>query len=247
MPTVALPTDVGSRAGPTSTVGTLALGVLVTGVALAESWQGWPYAPFPVLHACLTIAVPLLLGLGPGRRPGSELRTWLPRQGRPLVAAVMFVAGFVVAYLILLHTLHRTGDARWDLVVSYRRLFALYDDRYGRATVLVLGYLFLGLWPMAGEELFYRGFLFRTLSGRVAPCWAGVVTSTLFGLRHAAQLAYLLPAYPVAAGVAYFGWAVGVSALWCWVYHRTGSLWVCIASHGVNLVLAPVALVVLDH
>jgi membrane protease YdiL (CAAX protease family) len=226
-------------------VAALAIGVLVTAIALPESWRGWPYAPFPLLHASLAIALPLALGFGSGRRPGPEIRTWLPREGRPLLAAVLFIGGFVVSYVVILHVLGKTGSPRWDLITAYRGLMKLYVARYGKLAVVVFGYLFLGVWPMFGEELFYRGFLFRALAARISPLWADVITSTLFGLRHAAQLAYLAPAYPVPAAVAYFVWAFGVSALWCWTYQRTGSLWLCIATHGINLILAPIALIAL--
>jgi membrane protease YdiL (CAAX protease family) len=226
---------------------TLGIGVLVTAIALPESWQGWPYAPFPIVHACLAIAVPLWLGLGPTRQPCSEIRTWLPRQGPPLVAAIVFIGGFILVYSQVLVALDKTQDPMWNVIVTYSNFEKLFVDRYGRSTTLIVSYVFLGLWPMFGEELFYRGFLFHTLMHHTSSMAAGIVTSVLFGLRHAAQLAYLAPTYPVAAGVAYFVWAFGVSALWCWVYARTHSLWLCIASHGVNVILAPVVLAILDR
>jgi membrane protease YdiL (CAAX protease family) len=244
---VPVPQVTGSTA-PVGNVHPLAvcgIGVLVTAIALPESWQGWPYAPFPILHACLAIVVPLWLRAGPTGRPWPEIRTYLPQQGRPLAVAVAFVGGFILLYSLLLSSLGRTEDPAWNLLVTYGDFKELFVARYGEPVVLILSYMFLGLWPMFGEELFYRGFLLRSLMGHASFQVAAVVASTLFGLRHAAQLVYLLPAYPLAAGAAYFVWAFGVSMIWCWVYARTLSLWLCIASHGVNVILAPVVPVIL--
>jgi len=223
----------------------LGIGVLVTAIALPESWRGWPYAPFPVLHAVLAIVVPLWCRAGPTGRPWPDIRAHLPAQGRPFVAAVAFVGCFVVGYWAFLAGLGKLRDPGWNLIVTYQNLGELFFARYDRPTVLIVSYVLLGLWPMVGEELLYRGLLLRGLLDHLAPPAAMIVTSALFGLRHAAQLAYSLPAYSLAAGAAYFGWAFGVSMILCWVYVRTRSLWLCIAAHGVNVVLAPLALAIL--
>jgi membrane protease YdiL (CAAX protease family) len=223
------------------------LGVLVTGVALPESWRAWPFAPFPLLHATVAIAIPLWFRAGPTGRPWPEIRTHIARLGPPAVTAIAFIGGFILLYGTLLTGLGKADDPAWNLIVTYQDFGESFVARYGRTQILIVSYLLLGLWPMFGEELFYRGFLFRGLTGHISTVAAAIVTSALFGLRHAAQLAYLLPAYPAVAGVAYFVWAFGLSMIWCWVYARTRSLWLCIASHGVNLVLAPFVLAVLDR
>jgi membrane protease YdiL (CAAX protease family) len=228
-----------------STASVLAAGVIVTLVALLESWQRWPLAPFPLLHASLAIAVPLWLRLGPRGRPWNEIRTLLPKQGRPIAAAAAFVTAFVALYALVLELTGKGSDPSWNLIAVYREYWTLFVHRYGLAKVVVLTYFFLGLWPMIGEELFYRGFLLRGLLDRAPPLGAAAMTSAIFGLRHAAQLGYLPASYPVGSGIAYFLWAFGVSMLWCWVHIRTGSLWLCMATHSVNVVLAPIMILVL--
>jgi membrane protease YdiL (CAAX protease family) len=223
----------------------LVLGVLVTALALAESWRGWPYAPFPLAHAVLAIAIPAACGALPTGRPLPELKRYLPRQLLPLTVALAFIAGFVIVYVAILGTTGRMGDPTADLIALYRQLMQLYVERYGIVPTVVMAYLLLGLWPAIGEELFYRGVVLRGLLGGTGPVAAVVVSSVLFGLRHAAQLTYLLPEYPLGAGVAYFVWAFGLSLVWGWVYVRTRSLWTCIAFHSVNIVLAPLAIVFL--
>ena len=220
----------------------LVLGILVTVIALPESWRSWPYAPFLLVHATLTIVIPVLYGALPTGRPLPELRRWLPHQRVPLLAAAAFIVGFVLVYVLVLRASSHAGDASWDLVAAYRALMDSYVDRYGLAATVIVGYLLLGVWPMFGEELFYRGFVLRGLLDGTTPAIAVIVSSALFGLRHAAQLVYFLPGYPIATGLAYFVWAFGISVMLGWIYVRTRSLWVCMALHSVNLILAPFAI-----
>lgn len=228
-----------------SPLAALLFGVGVTAIALVESWQPWPLAPFPIAHAALAIVIPALCGALPTARPLPELRRLMPRQLLPFAAGLAFVVAFVGVYAIVLQTTRHVGDPSWDLVAAYRQLVAACVNRYGLVTTVVMAYLLLGLWPAVGEELFYRGVVLRGLLGGTGTLTAVLVSATLFGLRHAAQLVYFLPIYPVGSGIAYFVWAFGLGVLWGWVYARSGSLWVCIAVHCLNVVLAPFVIVLL--
>lgn len=219
--------------------GTFLVGLLVTAVALPESWQGWPYAPFPVVHALLALIVPVwAVGL---RWPPPFGELWAQRRlvWRTALMALAFMAGYVAIYGGVLHAFGKSGDPTWDLVAQYRMLGTLYVERYGWTATLIGGYVFIGIWPMFGEELFYRRFLIDGLRPQVAPVGIVILSSALFGLRHAFQLVYLWPQYPVGAGIAYFVWAAGFGVLWAAVYLRSGSLWPCMATHAANLLLAP--------
>ena len=216
------------------------VGLLVTGIALLESWKGWWYAPFPIVYALLTIVIPVWCRCLPVGSPWAELRADIRLLIAPFALALVFVGGYLLVYTMLLHAAGRTGDPNWNLLATYRLFGHLYIARYGRTTVVILGYLLVGVWPMFGEEFFYRGFLFKGLAYHTTPTRAAVISAVLFGLRHAVQLVYLLPAYPVVSGAAYFVWAAGLALLWTWAYQRTQSLWPCIVTHGANLFLAPV-------
>lgn len=222
--------------------GVVAIGLLGTFLALLESWRRWPLAPFPLVYAGLAIAVPLWFRVGPSGRPLPEIRRNLRELAGPAVLALAFVGAFVAVYAAILVSLSKAHDPTWNLLVTYHDLGKLFVARYGRPEVVALSYVVLGLWPMFGEELFYRGLLLRGLLEHASPAAAAIVSSAFFGLRHAAQLAYGLPSYPWAASVAYFVWAFGLGLVWCWIYVRTRSLWACIASHSLNVVLAPVAI-----
>jgi membrane protease YdiL (CAAX protease family) len=236
---------VGGRSFSLSPHRLLGTGVLVTAVALVESWRGCPYAPFPVVHAGLAIVVPLWCRAGPVGGLASDVRKHLQALAAPALAATAFIGGFVVLYCAVLVASGKAHDRDWNLAVAYQDVGRLTIAHYGEPVALVVAYALIGVWPMFGEELFYRGFLLRGLLDHAPARSAAVLASALFGLRHAAQLVYLAPAYPWVAGAAYFVWAFGMSLIWCWVYSLTRSLWLCMATHGCNIVLAPVVLALL--
>jgi len=74
------------------------------------------------------------------------------------------------------------------------------------------------------EELFFRGFMYGSLRGKLPVFWAALVSAALFGAVH-----------PLYGGVAWN--LVPVLALagiaMCLLYERTGSLWPAIAFHFV--------------
>lgn len=235
-----------STASMKTPIAAVTLTTVVTAVAGLESLPWWPWAPFPFAHCVAAVVVPILLAAAPSGRPIAEVRVHVRRQRAPLFAAAAFVAAFVVGYGSILELTGRLEDPHWNLFETYRLVAELTVDRHGRVPSILLTYVLLGIWPMFGEELLYRGLLLGSLMrGGMGAVTASAVTSTLFGLRHCAQLLFLWPDYPVVAGVAYFVWAFAISLLLCWVFVRTRSLWMCMAAHGVNLVLAPAVIAVL--
>ena len=77
------------------------------------------------------------------------------------------------------------------------------------------------------EEIFFRGFFFRSLRNWRGPWVAAVITGLVFGAVHAfgSPIGFLLP-------LAAFGFGLSV------LYWRTGSLLPCIALHALNNSLA---------
>jgi membrane protease YdiL (CAAX protease family) len=163
----------------------------------------------------------------------------------PVAFALLFIGGYVLLYHFVLTETGKMSDPNWNLVITYQNLGRVYIARYSRPVVLIVAYLLLGVWPMFGEEFFYRGFIFQGLLNYMPPLMAACISSLLFGLRHAFQLAYLLPVYPFASGLAYFIWATVFGLLWSWMCYRTKSLWYCIGTHSINLFLAPFVITLL--
>lgn len=76
--------------------------------------------------------------------------------------------------------------------------------------------------PLA-EELFFRGFMFSVLAGRLGVAPGAVITGLVFGLIH-------LPGSPLAGVVVLSVLGIGL----CVVYWRTGSLLPCLALHAAH-------------
>ena len=81
----------------------------------------------------------------------------------------------------------------------------------------LIGIVILG--PFA-EEIFYRGFIFGGLFGRLGPWRAAYVSAGLFAVSHM-DFGLIIPAF--AAGL-----------LFAWVYNRTGSIWPIILAHSIQ-------------
>ena len=82
---------------------------------------------------------------------------------------------------------------------------------------------FLGMTVLVtpfAEEVFFRGFLFRWMSGN-RPVWlAAIISSVMFGVAH------ILPPQAISAAL--------MALLLCWLYWRTGSVWPALAAHITN-------------
>jgi membrane protease YdiL (CAAX protease family) len=73
-----------------------------------------------------------------------------------------------------------------------------------------------------GEELFFRGFMYAALRGRMPVFWAALITSALFGAVHPVYGDTRWNLVPI---LAMAGFAM------CLLYEWTGSLWPSIAFH----------------
>ena len=81
----------------------------------------------------------------------------------------------------------------------------------------------LAVWTPLTEELFFRGFVLTGLLGRFGALRGMVFSAAVFSLFHVAP-GVLLPIF-----------VTGV--LLAWLYHRTRSIWPCVAAHaGQNAV-----------
>jgi CAAX protease family protein len=76
------------------------------------------------------------------------------------------------------------------------------------------------------EELFFRGFFFAGLRGRLSLWPAALVSGVVFGVVHA-------PTGPTAA-IPLAGLGVGLA----WLYEKTGSIWPSMTAHFLNNALA---------
>jgi membrane protease YdiL (CAAX protease family) len=187
-----------------STTGELVAG-LVFGVVIGAGTVMW----LRVWHR------PAFAAIGPPKRPVREVGSGL---GWGLVIRL---GSFPV--ILLVATLVEAFIDR--SLVTPEQL----ETDVGTGTIALAVLVAVVVAPVA-EELFFRGFLYRSLRVRHGYWLAGLVSSFLFGLVHW-QPEGLLASLPLMAGVA----AAAMS--WAYLYDRTGSILVPIASHmAFNLV-----------
>lgn len=139
------------------------------------------------------------------------------------VGATAFAVRLVLARLMVV--------AMPDWMAFMGTPFALGDGHSPGMSAGFLGMTIL-VTPFA-EEVFFRGFLFRWMSGN-RPVWlAAIISSVMFGVAH------ILPPQAISAAL--------MALLLCWLYWRTGSVWPAVAAHitnnalgiGLGLVWAP--------
>jgi membrane protease YdiL (CAAX protease family) len=197
----------------------LALGAaLVGGVALWLAGRGGEI--HLALAAWITssllglVMLPVVWGLGPRRWRGllPALGLTAPRQRWPKAAAM--TVGVLIASLAAT-ALYGWALDRWGWP-------SLKPPDIPREVVFpgvaaVLSFQALAVWTPITEEIFFRGFVFGGLVARWGAVGAIVASALVFSAFHLAP-GVLLPVFVT-------------GLLLAWLYHRTGSLWPCMAAH----------------
>lgn len=101
--------------------------------------------------------------------------------------------------------------------------------REGMATLVLGGVLVVLVAPVA-EEVFFRGFFYRSLRSSLGVWSAAAVTGAVFGLIHVNPTS--LDTIQLVPVLGFLGF------VFCLVYERTGSLYPVIAMHSLNNMLA---------
>ena len=207
----------------------LALGaVLVAAVAVWLAARGGEIRP--ALAAWITssllgaVILPVVWVFGPRRWKGllPALGLKAPRQRWPLAAAM--TVGVLGASL--------AATALYSQVLEWRGWSSFTPPDIPREIVFpgvaaVLSFQALAGWTPFTEELFFRGFVFGGLVARwgaVASCVASALVFSAFHLSPG----LLAPVFVT-------------GLLLAWLYHRTGSLWPCVAAHAGQNAIALIA------
>lgn len=115
------------------------------------------------------------------------------------------------------------GAALMTLGVGLLAVLGVYQGRDARLDVgLVMG-IAMGIGAACGEEVFFRGFMFRLLNARFGSAVALLVTGIVFGMSHAAN-----PGAGVFGGVAI---TLSAGLLLPGAYMVIGRLWLAIGIH----------------
>jgi len=203
-------------------LGSTLLVVLLANVAptiwlLAVPSQGLCSVP-GFIAAALSVDVALLgvtyvRFVRPGIVTAANLGLGIDRLGHNVALGLMVGVGVLFASA-LVQTLMQSAGVRQTQLVDLQciRAFPL----AGFLVVLFIG----GLLAPIAEEIFFRGYVFRTYRERRGPFVAYGATSLLFALLHL-NLPALLP-------------ILLMSAIFCWAYWRTRSIIPSIVGHALN-------------
>lgn len=217
--------------------GVVTVGVLVTLVALLDTTVA-PWSPFLLAHAALAIGLPLLWRTWSfGRITTVRRSSWALVLIVPIVfqIAASLWDGLLWPALVRMSGVDDAASrgAFYTLTAALPAIFDAGAAHLGWPVERVTGlyFAFILLWAGLGEELFYRGYIYGTLRKRgCGSVRAAIVSSALFGLRHAAQLAPVHP-YPFWAAVSWVVIAFLTGLALAWIYERCASLWPPVLAH----------------
>ena len=221
--------------------------LLFFGVALLENTIA-PWRPFYFIYIWLTTCLPMGVGNLPFVNVKQlKAKTWIAIFAVPIGLQLFSVlwsgvqhgllAGSGVAPELLTGPAYDTGAALQEML---RIAASVWKTTVGKVQFFYLGIIFL--WAGIGEEIFFRGYLYRVLRGRWGVAAAAAVSSILFGIRHATQLGLLLPDYPWGAAFAWSLFATVAGLAFCWMFEKTGSLTAPVLAHYVLNLIPMVAL-----
>lgn len=194
----------------------------IGGVATVNRWDGdlyrlaWLAA---IAESVLLISVWLIV-VKKYHLSWSTVGVRLPSKG----------GAFLLAAAVLLGSLVFTSA--YAFIVSNLGFDALTPEPLpaglaGDGAVVALAALALGAWVPFVEEVFFRGFLFAGLAARYGLYVGVAVSAVLFALVHFSP-ATIIPIFVT-------------GALFALVYHTTRSIWIPIAAHSAQNILALMA------
>jgi membrane protease YdiL (CAAX protease family) len=200
------------------------LALLLMAIAALENTVA-PWAPFYVVYAALALGIPLLLGEG-----------GLKNLRRPLLRHWLAAAGLAV----LLQGLFRLMTSRADLAGMFGAVFVAAGGRLAAKpdTVAKWYVIFIQVWAGLGEEVFYRGYLQRTLRRRWGPLVSIGAASLLFASRHYTQVLVAWPHIDWRSATIWAAASFVVGLAWGGLYEKSGSLWPSVVSHYLFNILA---------
>lgn len=171
----------------------LSIGLLVAFVAWFWMFSPWTAEIFPLWPSMALVSVVLLLIAAPWRSRGEASGGW----GRQLLLGVAIAA--------LLWGVFWVGDrvSSWLFDFARPQVEAVYSMRGGMPSWLVALQLLLLTGP--AEELFWRGYVQRTLSLRWNANWGFVVATALYTLIHLFSFNFMLIMSSLVCGLAWGG------------------------------------------
>ena len=205
-------------------------------VAIESKWMSWsPYFP---IYAILAFWIPYKLGIW---RPElatinifASIKHVFRKHWKFILAIFIFVEIWDVIFSnVSYDVLIRIGltgipfDAAVSLVAQSAAV------KFGITIEEALGYYvaFIVGWAPLGESVFYLGYIQKALRRKHSFALAALISASFFAVRHATHFLFLLPDYPIIAGLIWVGSTFAFGLLMSWLYEKTGSLYPPIIVH----------------
>ena len=214
-----------------TTAGVFVISLLMTIiVALESKWIPWsPY--FPV-YAILAFWIPYKLGIW---RPElvainifASIKHVFRKHWKFILAIFIFAEIWdIVSPNILYDVLTKIGltgilfDTAINLMVQEAAI------KLGLSEAMALGIyaVFIIGWAPFGEPVFYLGYVQKTLRKSHSFTFAALISASFFSVRHATHFLFLLPDYPIIAGLIWVLTAFVFGFLMSYLYEKTNSLY----------------------
>ena len=196
-----------------------------------------PWAPFYLLYAVATTALPLkwkTYHFGPVRAVA-----WWMWAACPVIAILLQAADSVLVNVIYARIVVGLGgpERLGNPIIGVQAMFdALYHTASARLGISAHGVkvLYLGFvtaWAGLGEELYFRGYVQGVLRRHHSARYSIAAATALFAIRHYMQMLLLFPTYPVFAASVWCTMAVPLGLAAGYLYEKTQSLWMPVAIH----------------
>jgi len=205
-----------------------------------ESLYFIPWAPYFLIYAILAVIIPIYLKM---YRFG-KLRDLASTEIAKLFVAFLIVS-FVILflmdliYIVTLQSLGLINNPIYDLSAA---LYILADEaalKFGITinSAIALYGAYVVIWAPIGEELFYRGYMYKGLRERYSITISALISSFFFGIRHMTHFLFILPDYPVFSGLYWAFHAFIFGLLMAYAYEKTDTLYVPMLIHFlINLI-----------
>ncbi len=207
--------------------------LILTLVAFTETLF-FPWSPFILTYATLTVLVPIL---AKKHSFGNLTKVFSQHWQIFLVITVTLIAWDPIittfGYEAILKRFNLQTNPFYSITVAVPVLITTSTSNLNIPTQSgELLYAFLALiWAPIGEELFYRGYLQGNLRERMSFKKTVSITTFLFAIRHGFHLLFLAPNIPWVSCLMWIVIAAGGGVLLGYLYEKTKSLYLPILAH----------------
>lgn len=227
------------------------LATILTLVVSLESGRYFPWSPYFVIYAVLTIiifALTRIESFSLGKNLKKVSKSFKTSFKENYVYIILFFLLFLFlerlvfsfAYEKILEIFKVSDDPFYSLELAINLLAQEAALKFGwtKDTALDLYGMFIICWAPFGEEMFYRGYMQEAMSQKNKKSMAAIIVPSLFfGIRHITHFIFLYPDIPWVAGGFWIFSTFVYGIFMGFLYRACKSVWPCIIMHlALNLI-----------